>query len=104
MNYAIVKIGGKQYKVSEGDTLLVENLNSGNENVTFDDVLLLVTEKTVKVGKPKVSGVKVKAKILKNLKGGKIRVAKFKSKVRYRRVTGFRPTLTQIKIEKIDTL
>lgn len=102
MNYAIVKIGGKQYKVQEGDILEVENLGSENGNITFEEVLLLVTDKGVKVGKPKVSGAKVKAKVLKSFKGEKTRVAKFKSKVRYRRVTGFRPTLAQIKIEKIE--
>lgn len=104
MNYAVVKIGGKQYKVSVGDTLEVANLNSENENLSFEEILLLVTDKGIKVGKPIVSGVKIKAKVLKNLKGKKVRVAKFKSKVRYRRVTGFRPMLTQLKIEKIDIL
>lgn len=104
MNYAVVKIGGKQYKVSEGKTLEVSNINSENGAITFEDVLLLVTDKGVKVGKPKVAGVKVKAKVLKNFRGDKVRIAKFKSKVRYRRVTGFRPSLTQLKIEKIDIL
>jgi len=103
MNYAVVKIGGKQYRVSEGQTLEVENLEDTNGKAEFE-VLLLVTDKGVKVGKPKVQGSKVKAKILKNLKGEKIRVAKFKSKIRYRRVKGFRPSLSQIKIEKIDIL
>ena len=101
MNYAVVKIGGKQYRVSEGQTLEVENLGDTDGKAEFE-VLLLVTDKGVKIGKPKVAGSKVKAKVLKNLKGEKVRVAKFKSKVRYRRVTGFRPSLTQIQIEKIE--
>jgi large subunit ribosomal protein L21 len=104
MNYAIVRIGGKQYKVSEGETLSVDNLESKDGIVMLDDVLLLVNDKGAKVGSPKVSGAKVKAKILKSYKGDKVRVAKYKSKVRYRRITGFRPSLVQLKIEKIDTL
>lgn len=103
MNYAVVKIGGKQYRVSEGQILEVDKLESKNEKVDLE-ALLLVTDKGVKLGKPVVSGVKVRVKILKNLKGDKVRVAKFKSKVRYRRVKGFRPSLTELKIEKIDTL
>ena len=99
--YAIIKTGGKQYKVSEGDTIEIAKLSNKDSKVIFEDVLLLVSEKDVKVGKPTVKA-KVIGKILENKKGDKIRVAKFKSKVRYRRVTGFRPQISVVKIEKIE--
>lgn len=101
MKYAIIKTGGKQYKVAEGDIIEVDRLSEEKDKVVFDQVLLLVTDGDVKVGKPMLSGEKVEAKILGNLKGTKIRVSKFKSKVRYRRVSGFRASLTKVQIEKI---
>ncbi|MEK7060911.1 MAG: 50S ribosomal protein L21 [Patescibacteria group bacterium] len=102
MNYAVVKIGGKQYKVSEGDIIEVQRLPEGtNDKVIFEEVLLAVSDKDIKVGKPTLKG-KVTGKIIENKKGEKIRVAKFKSKVRYRRVTGFRPQITLVRIEKIE--
>lgn len=103
MNYAVVKVGGKQYKVSEGQTLEVDKLESKNGKVELE-TLLLVTDKGLKIGKPFVSGVKVIAKVLENIKGEKVRVAKYKSKVRYRRIMGFRPSMSVLKVEKIDTL
>ena len=102
MKYAVIKTGGKQYKVSEGDVLEVDKLPiEAGKNVLFDQVLLLVTDEQVKVGKPLVSGAKVEGKVLEQKKGEKVRVAKFKAKVRYRRVTGFRAKLTKVQIEKI---
>ena len=101
MKYAIIKTGGKQYKVAEGDIIEVDKLPENEEKVIFDQVLLLVTDGDVKIGKPTISGEKVEAKILGSLKGIKIRVSKFKSKVRYRRVSGFRASLTKVQIEKI---
>ena len=103
MNYAIVKNGGKQYKVSFGDTIEIDNLYQEEGKVTFDEVLLLVNEGDIKIGNPLVSNAKVLGKLIENKKGEKIRVAKFKSKVRYRRVTGFRPMLSVVKIEKIES-
>lgn len=100
MNYAVIKTGGKQYRVAEGDTIEVQKLNSEGEKVVFEEVLLLVTDKDVKIGKPTVNA-KVTGKIIENKKGQKTRVAKFKSKVRYRRVMGFRPQVSVVQIEKI---
>ncbi len=100
--YAIVRSGGKQYRVSEGDVINVQNLNSKDSKVVFEDVLLLSSDGDMKVGKPNIAGAKVSAKILENKKGDKIRVAKFKSKVRFRRVTGFRPQISVVQIEKIS--
>lgn len=102
MKYAVLKSGGKQYKVKEGDTIIVDKVNSDkNKEVAFENVLLLVSDSGVKLGNPTISGVKVKGKIVEDFKGEKVRVAKFKSKVRYRRVIGFRPMLSKVKIEKI---
>ncbi len=102
MKYAVVKTGGKQYRVSEGDVLSVEKLkNSKNGKVVLEDVLLVVSDGSVKIGKPYITGSKVEASIIENIKGDKVRVSKFKSKVRYRRVTGFRADYSKIRIEKI---
>jgi large subunit ribosomal protein L21 len=101
MKYAIIKTGGKQYKVAEGDVIEVDKLPEKDGKIVFEEVLLLVTDNGVKVGKPTISGEKVEGKILGNFKGTKIRVSKFKSKVRYRRVSGFRASLTKVQIEKI---
>lgn len=102
MKYAVIKIGGKQYRVSEGDELLVDKIEVGEGKIiNFDEVLLLVDGEKVKIGDPRVRGAKVKAKILAQLKGEKIRVAKFRAKSRYRRVKGHRQLLTKIQIKKI---
>jgi large subunit ribosomal protein L21 len=102
MKYAVIATGGKQYKVSEGDVIEIDRLPQEKDNkITFEEVLLLVEDGTVKIGKPLVSGVKVIAKLITQMKGDKIRVSKYKSKVRYRRVTGFRASLSQVLIEKI---
>lgn len=102
MKYAVIRTGGKQYKVCEGEELLVEKIEAEKKKtVDFDEVLLLVDGKKVHLGQPLVKGVKVKAKILEQIKGEKIRVAKFRAKSRYRRVKGHRQRLTKVKIEKI---
>ncbi len=102
--YAVVKIGGNQYKVAEGDELEVDKIE-GEKNKAFnlDEVLLLVEGEKIKLGQPLVVGAKVKATLLEQLKGKKIRVATYKAKSRYRRVKGFRPLLSKIKIEKISS-
>lgn len=101
MNYAIIKTGGKQYKVTEGQTLEVDKLQDEKGKISFNEVLLLVSDKGVKIGKPTVAGEKIEAEILENVKGDKIRVSKYKSKVRYRRVIGFRAQYSKIKIGKV---
>ncbi len=103
MNYAVIKTGGKQYRVFEGDIIEVDKLEVKEDRVVFDNVLLLVTEDSVQIGKPFIIDAKVKGKLLEQKKGDKIRVAKFKSKVRYRRVAGFRAMLSKVQIEKIES-
>lgn len=105
MRYIVFKTGGKQYKVSEGDIIEVDKLPlSKDQEAIFEDVLLWVWDGKIKIGTPIVSDVKVKGRILDHKKGKKIRVTKFKAKVRYRRVMGFRPQLTRVQIEKIESL
>jgi large subunit ribosomal protein L21 len=101
MSYAVIKTGGKQYKISEGDIIEIDRIAGNNGKISFEEVLLLVNDGKVKVGKPFLSGEKVEGKILEDIRGVKLRVSKFKSKVRYRRTTGFRAALTRVQIEKI---
>ncbi len=103
MQYAVIKSGGKQYKVSAGDTLTVDKIDLGDKkNFTFEEVLLFVNDGKVTLGKPSIKDAVVTAALVDQVKGDKIRVAKFKAKSRYRKVMGFRPQLTILKIEKIE--
>ncbi|MFA6048308.1 MAG: 50S ribosomal protein L21 [Parcubacteria group bacterium] len=99
---AIIKTGGKQYKVKVGDKIKVEKLE-GEEGakITFDQVLFLGDEKTAKVGTPVVTGAKVEARILKTAKGKKVTGIKFKPKKRYKVKFGHRQTMTEVEITKI---
>ena len=101
--YAIVKTGGKQYKVAEGDTIFVEKLESGEgETVVFDQVLTVVSDASVKLGRPMVDGAKVTAKVVAHGKGKKILVFKYKAKSNYRKRQGHRQPFTKVVIEKIE--
>lgn len=101
--YAIVEIAGKQYKVQEGSILNVDKLNIEGNEVIFDRILLVVTENEIKVGKPTVENVKIKAQILdKEVKGKKIIVFKWKRRKGYRRKKGHRQKYTKIKILSIE--
>lgn len=103
MNYAVIRSGGKQYKISVGDILKLDKLNSETgKNLVFEDVLLLVNEGKATIGKPVVSGAIVEARLIENVKGDKIRISKFKAKSRYRKTTGFRSKLSVVQIEKIE--
>ena len=101
--YAIIKTGGKQYRVAEGDTVIVEKLaaNEG-DSVTFDEVLTVVKDDAVVVGKPVVEGAKVTAKVEAQGKDKKILVFKYKAKSNYRRRQGHRQPFTKVVIEKIE--
>jgi large subunit ribosomal protein L21 len=101
--YAIIKTGGKQYKVSEGDEIIVEKLGvEEGEKVTFEEVFAIVDGEDVKIGQPKIDGAKVTASVVKNGKGPKIRIFKYKHKTNYRRRMGHRQPFTKVKIEKIE--
>lgn len=101
--YAIIKTGGKQYKVAEGDVLFVEKLDAEEgASVTFEEVLAVSDGDNVRVGTPLVEGAKVTAKVEKNGKGKKIRVFKYKAKSNYRRRMGHRQPYTKVVVEKIS--
>lgn len=101
MSFAIIKTGGKQYKVQEGDTLSVEKLEHKDSKVVFDQVLLTNDGKNTKIGKPLVSGAKVDAKVLEDGKGDKKMVFRYKAKTRRRKKKGHRQPYTQVQITKI---
>lgn len=102
MRYAVIASGGKQYRVSEGDIIDVEKVAlAANDPISFENILLSVFDENIAIGRPFVAGALVKGTVVEQRKGDKIRVAKFKAKVRYRRVTGKRQHLTRVKIEKI---
>lgn len=101
--YAIIKTGGKQYRVQEGDNIFVEKLDADvDSNVVFDQVLAVVNDGDVKVGASVVEGAKVTAKVLAQGKEKKILVFKYKAKSNYRRRQGHRQPFTKVSIEKIE--
>ena len=100
--FAVIKTGGKQYLIKENDEIIVDKIKANEKDkielvslAAFDD-----SAKEVELGKPFLTK-KIKADVVSQLKGDKIRVAKFKAKVRYRKVMGFRQKLTKLKITKI---
>jgi len=100
--YAVIETGGKQYRVEQGQTLIVEKLEgSQGDTVEFDQVLLLSTDDAVAVGRPTVEGAKVTAEIVGQVRGPKLVVYKFKRRKDYRRRTGHRQFLTSVKINDV---
>ena len=99
---AIIVTGGKQYTVSEGDVLYVEKLNAEAEaTVNFDQVLAVVDGENTKIGTPVVEGASVEAKVVKNGKGKKIHVFKYKAKKGEKKHIGHRQPYTKVEITKI---
>lgn len=97
--YAVIRIRGKQYKVKEGDEILVPGTCDEKEGV---EILLLVNNGKLLVGKPVIKADLVKFKVVeKNIKGKKVEVLKYKAKSRYRRKMGFRSTATKLLIDKL---
>lgn len=103
--YAIVEISGKQYKVSEGDIVFVDRLESlePGSAVEFDKVLLVSDDKKVTVGEEFVKGAKIKATVVSHGKDKKILVFKYKAKKNERKTRGHRQPYTKIQITKIST-
>ena len=101
--YAIIKTGGKQYKVSEGDSIFVEKLGAqADETVTFSEVVAVGEGSDLKVGAPFVEGASVSAKVLKEGKAKKVIVFKYKPKKGYAKKQGHRQPYTKVVIEKIN--
>ena len=101
--FAVIETGGKQYKVNEGDIIFVEKLEvSEGDTVTFDRVMALSTGDNFVVGAPTVEGAKVEANVVKNGKGKKIYVLKYKAKKNEKKKIGHRQPYTKVQITKIE--
>jgi large subunit ribosomal protein L21 len=101
--YAIVETGGKQYKVSEGDVIVVEKLNAEvGSTIQLDKVYLIGGEDGVRVGTPTVAGASVSAKVVEHGRGEKIVVFKYKPKKNYHKKQGHRQPYTKLQIEAIQ--
>ena len=100
--YAIIETGGKQYKVTEGDTLFIEKLEAeANATITFDKVLAVLNGDSATFGAPVVEGASVDATVVKNGKGKKIRIFKYTPKKGYRKRQGHRQPYTKVQINAI---
>lgn len=98
---AIIETGGKQYLVSTGDKIQVEKLTGeAGETIKFDKVLFMANGSDFSLGKPQVSGAVVEGKILKQGRGKKVHVLKYKAKSKYRRKIGARQHFTEVEITK----
>lgn len=101
--YAVIRTGGKQYRVAPGDILEVEKLEGNvGDTVTLDDVLLVASDEDVKIGQPTVDGASVVAKITGQHRGEKILVFRYRPKKRIRVRRGHRQYLTRLEIESIN--
>ena len=102
--YAVIKTGGKQYRVQAGDRVMIEKLDGAvGDTVEFDQVLLLSDGQTVSVGTPVVDGAKVKGEIIEQGRGKKLIVYKFKRRKDYRRKNGHRQSFTSVRIDEVVT-
>lgn len=102
MKFAVIKSGGKQYLVYENTELYVDKLSAEKDSgVEFETLALGDDEKnTIEIGMPTLK-TQVKATVVESIKGDKVVTARFKAKARYRKVKGFRPQLTKVKIVSI---
>ena len=101
--FAVIETGGKQYKVNEGDVIFVEKLDvAEGDTITFESVKALSIGDTFEVGTPNVAGAVVKATVVKNGKGKKIYVLKYKSKKNEKKKIGHRQPYTKVQITKIE--
>ena len=101
--HAIIETGGKQYKVTEGDVLYIDNLDAeAGSSITFDKDLAALDTGTANVGAPTVDGAPVTANVVKNGKGKKVLVFKYKPKKNYRRRQGHRQPYTKVEITKVN--
>ena len=101
--FAVIETGGKQYLIKEGDIIKIERLKKPDENglLNFDKVLLYVEGGEIKIGKPYLTGLEIKADWLKEAKAKKIKILRYHSKTRRRRKKGHKQIYTQIKIKEI---
>ncbi len=103
-DYAVIKTGGKQYRVREGDQIDVEKINAEiGSDVIFENVLMLSINGTIEIGKPIVEGKKVIAEIAEQKKSDKVISLRYKNKTRQRVLRGHRQNLTSVIIKNIST-
>ncbi len=101
--YAIVRSGGKQYRVEAGDTLYLERLSAPvGTTLALEDVLLVGQQDEVRVGAPRVPNAKVTATVVEHGRDAKIRVFKYKHRKHYRRTRGHRQAYTALRVEKVE--
>ena len=101
--YAVIKTGGKQYRVSEGDTLRVEKLDAGaGDAVEFDEVLMVGEGDDVRIGTPIVDGGKVTAMVKQHGRGGKVEIIKFRRRKHHMKRMGHRQQYTEVEITGIS--
>ena len=98
--YAVIKVGGRQYRVEEGEHLLVERVAEDEGSIFTPDVLLVNSDSGTKFG-DRIGTASVKAKVLEHVRGSKVVIGKHRRRTGYRRRNGFRAHLTRIQIEKI---
>jgi len=100
--YAVFKTGGKQYRVSEGETLKIEKLEvEPGKKITFNEVLMIADGENVQVGSPLVEKASVEAKVISQGKGKKVNILKFKRRKQFMKQQGHRQLFTEIQIGKI---
>ena len=100
--YAVIKTGGKQYRVASGEVLNVETLTADvGSTVSFDEVLMVGEGESVKIGAPTVAGSSVKAEVVAHGRGEKIRIIKHRRRKHYHKEQGHRQNFTQVKITEI---
>jgi large subunit ribosomal protein L21 len=101
--YAVIKTGGKQHRVSEGDVIAIEKINgSKGEQVVFDQVLMVGKEEDIRIGRPVVEGAKVVGEIIAQNKAAKLIVYKTKKRKGFQKKNGHRQQLTSMKIKEIS--
>ena len=100
--YAVIKTGGKQYRVQQDDVIFIEKIDAvADETVTFEDVLLIADGEAAKIGTPTVAGAKVVGKVISQVKSKKIVVYKYKAKKNERKKQGHRQPYTKVQITEI---
>jgi large subunit ribosomal protein L21 len=99
--YAVVEIGGHQYKVKKDQVLFVDKQNVADNKLSIDRVFLVANDKGIKVGTPVVAGAKVEATVLETVKDDKLIIFKKKRRKGYQKKTGHRQKLSQIRIDNI---
>ncbi len=100
--YAVIRTGGKQYRVAEGETFKVEKLNvAAGESIDISDVLLIANGEDINVGTPVIEGARVTAEVVNHGRGPKIKIIKFKRRKHHRKQMGHRQWFTELKITGI---